>query len=112
MPENLTQTDFLNLSLNDLQQLATAGSPSKIWNYFIFDFVFLNLGSDAELNNAAAYFDLGPRLVVSESAGIYHYFSTRNNDFSNRDQKGRIIVQPFEFQYQIIGQNGYTGKLE
>jgi hypothetical protein len=64
------------------------------------------------LYNASAYFDLGARLISADSAGVYHYVSTRNNDFSNRDQKGRIIVEPFEFQYHVIGQNSYTAYLE
>ncbi|CAF1503904.1 unnamed protein product, partial [Didymodactylos carnosus] len=59
--------------------------------------------TDAQLNNASAYFDLGPRQVPS--SGIYHYFSTRNNAFSNRDQKARMIVQPFDFIYRLIDQN-------
>ena len=70
------------------------------------------LDTDAEVVNASAYFDLGPRLITAESAGIFQYVSTRNNDFSNRDQKGRIIVQPFAFRYQVIGQNSYTAQLE
>lgn len=60
------------------------------------------LDTDPQLLNASAYFDLGPRLISASSAGIHHYVSTRNNDFSNRDQKGRIIVQPFQFKYVVI----------
>jgi len=37
-----------------------------------------------------SYFDLGPRQVTR--AGLYHYLSTRNNAFSNRSQKGSILV--------------------
>jgi hypothetical protein len=70
------------------------------------------LDTDPLLINATAYFDLGPRLVSATSSGIYHYVSTRNNDFSNRDQKGRIIVQPFNFKYYLIGQDSYTATLE
>ncbi|CAF1222132.1 unnamed protein product [Adineta steineri] len=95
LPELLNQSTFLNLSLSDLRNLAASGQ-----------------NTDPLLLNATAYFDLGPRLVTDKSAGIYHYVSTRNNDFSNRDQKGRIIVQPFQFNYQTIGQNTYTTKLE
>jgi len=73
---------------------------------------FYDLDTDPLLIGASAYFNLDPHLVTSESTGIYHYVSTRNNDFSNRDQKGRIIVQPFPFKYQLIGQNSYTMKLE
>ena len=31
---------------------------------------------------------------------------TRNNAFSNRDQKGSIVVVDFEFSYDTIGRNG------
>jgi len=36
------------------------------------------------------YFDLGPRQVTR--SGTWQYQSTRNNNFTNRSQKGRIIV--------------------
>ncbi|CAF2921691.1 unnamed protein product [Rotaria sp. Silwood2] len=94
MPALLNQTSFLHLPLNDRRQLAASGQ-----------------NTDPLLYNASAYFDLGPRLISAESAGVYHYVSTRNNDFSNRDQKGRVIVQPFQFKYQLIGQNRHTMKL-
>ncbi|UJR30759.1 hypothetical protein I4U23_018279 [Adineta vaga] len=95
MPEYLNQSNLLSLPLSDLRRLATSGKYT-----------------DAQLINGSAYFDLEPRLISDESVGIYHYVSTRNNDFSNRDQKGRIIVQPFQFEYQMIGQNSYTAQLE
>jgi len=37
------------------------------------------------------YFDLGPRQVTR--IGLWHYMSTRNNNFTNRGQKGIIIVE-------------------
>jgi len=36
------------------------------------------------------YFDLGPRQVTR--VGLWHYMSTRNNNFTNRGQKGIIQV--------------------
>ena len=39
-----------------------------------------------------ASFDLGPRQVTR--SGTYHYMSTRNNAFSNRSQKGKLVVLP------------------
>jgi len=36
------------------------------------------------------YFDLGPRQVTR--MGTFHYMSTRNNNFTNRGQKGKIVV--------------------
>lgn len=44
----------------------------------------------AELNGAPAYFDAGPMKV--RKPGVYHYMCTRNNNFTNRSQKGRLIV--------------------
>uniref|UniRef100_H2Z104 Uncharacterized protein n=1 Tax=Ciona savignyi TaxID=51511 RepID=H2Z104_CIOSA len=43
-----------------------------------------------ELDDAGTYFDLGPRKITS--TGTYHYMCTRNNNFSNRSQKGKLIV--------------------
>jgi NADPH oxidase len=43
------------------------------------------------LNRAPAYIDVG--LVQMENPGVFHYMSTRNNAFSNRDQKATIIVE-------------------
>jgi len=37
-----------------------------------------------------AYFDGG--VVAMNTAGTFNYYSTRNNNFSNRSQKGQIIV--------------------
>lgn len=61
-----------------------------------------------ELDDAGTYFDLGPRKITN--SGVYHYMSTRNNNFSNRDQKGKIITYEHEFYDDYIGSNG--GRLE
>jgi hypothetical protein len=57
-----------------------------------------------QLNDAGTYFDLGPKKILS--TGVYQYMCTRNNDFSNRDQKGRVIVYDYEFQDKYIGWMG------
>jgi len=38
------------------------------------------------------YFNGGT--VQMKKKGIYHYMSTRNNNFTNRSQKGTITVEP------------------
>ena len=113
MPENLTAANFLNMSFSNLRKLANSDSPNskKKYQTSLSDYI-CDLDTDAELNNAKAYFNLAPQLVTADLAGVYHYVSTRNNDFSNRDQKGQIIIQPFQFQYQLLGLNGYTATLE
>ncbi|ESO95665.1 hypothetical protein LOTGIDRAFT_231896 [Lottia gigantea] len=48
-------------------------------------------GEMSLLDDAGTYFDLGP-IKAPQSVGVYHYMCTRNNAFTNRDQKGRIFV--------------------
>lgn len=62
----------------------------------------------SELDDAGTYFDLGPKKVTG--TGIYYYMSTRNNNFSNRSQKGRIIIANTEQISKMIGRLG--GSLE
>jgi len=46
----------------------------------------------AKLNAAPAYYNGG--LVRMNNTGTFYYMSTRNNNFSNRTQKGAITVTP------------------
>ena len=61
-------------------------------------------GEMSELDDAGTYFDLGPKKVTS--VGTYHYMCTRNNNFSNRSQKGKLVVSAQSVQYRSIGLNG------
>ena len=61
-------------------------------------------GSLEELNDAGTYFDLGLRQITS--SGVSHYMCTRNNNFSNRDQKGEIVVLENQFNDKNIGNDG------
>jgi hypothetical protein len=49
------------------------------------------LNADALLNNCPATFN--GFLMRMDTAGTFHYMCTRNNNFSNRSQKGTIIVR-------------------
>jgi len=44
-----------------------------------------------KLNAAPAYFDGG--LIRMNLTGTFYYMSSRNNNFSNRTQKGQIIIE-------------------
>ena len=59
--------------------------------YKIHDCVCPANTAGGTLDDTAAYFDLGP-VEVTSPAGIYYYFSTRNNAFTNRDQKANVVV--------------------
>lgn len=81
---------FLGFSERDMLALATLASVGG------------QLGGDMdELDDAGTYFDLGLRQVTLN--GIYHYLCTRNNNFSNRSQKGKITVSDAESSAGVLG---------
>jgi len=84
---------FLGLSRDDLESLAIL----KNMQYG---------GSMYQLDDAGTYFDLGPRQVTQN--GIYHYLCTRNNNFSNRGQKAKIVVSDAGMMTGILDSNGGT----
>jgi len=66
-------------------------------------------GEMSELDDAGTYFDLGPRKVTQ--TGTYYYMCTRNNNFTNRSQKGKIIVQDNAVMFSRVGSAGGTVQL-
>jgi len=62
----------------------------------------------SELDDAGTYFDLGPQKVTT--AGVAHYMCTRNNNFSNRSQKGKLVVMDIPIVEAQIGSMG--GEME
>ena len=63
----------------------------------------------SELDDAGTYFDLGPRKVTK--TGTYYYMCTRNNNFTNRSQKGKVIVQDNAVMFSRVGSAGGTVQL-
>ncbi len=61
-------------------------------------------GEMSELDDAGTYFDLGARSITM--SGFFHYLCTRNNNFSNRSQKGRLIIRDVEVEQRSVGWNG------
>ena len=61
-------------------------------------------GEMSELDDAGTYYDAKPMKITE--TGTYHYMCTRNNNFSNRSQKGRIVSEVQQVEYAAIG---YTG---
>ena len=60
----------------------------------------------SELDDAGTYFDLGPRRMTEP--GIFRYLCTRNNNFTNRSQKGLIAILLELIRQALIGWNGGT----
>jgi hypothetical protein len=93
---------FLGLSLSDQTYLATLqwnrGMEASGLGGAQFG------GHMDQFDDAGTYFDLGPRQVTQ--GGIYHYLCTRNNAFSNRSQKGKIVVSSVAARTEAIGVNG------
>ena len=54
---------------------------------------------NAELNNAPASYR---GMLLKFSPGTYYYMCTRNNNFSNRNQKGRLHVMKRDSTFFII----------
>jgi hypothetical protein len=82
---------FLGLTVEDRKRLATLSN--------------MQFGGEmSELDDAGTYFDLGPRKVTEN--GIYHYISSRNNNFSNRDQKAKLVVSNVSSKTSPLGANG------
>jgi plastocyanin len=75
-------TKFLGFSNSDMQHLAVLDTPGGQFG-----------GELSELDDAGTYFDLGPK--VCKDNGVYHYMCTRNNNFSNRSEKAKIVVQDY-----------------
>lgn len=75
---------------------------------FLFFFIVQFRGEMSELDDAGTYFDLGPKKITG--IGTYHYMCTRNNNFSNRSQKGRIVAGNSNFYSKKLGLNGGTVK--
>jgi hypothetical protein len=65
-------------------------------------------GEMSELDDAGTYFDAGPKQCKNN--GIYHYMCTRNNNFSNRSQKGKIRVTAARIISKRFDMNGGTLK--
>ena len=88
---NVTRDGFLGMSYEQLVNLATLNN--------------VQLGGEmSELDDAGTYFDLRPHRVTGP--GTYYYMCTRNNNFSNRSQKGKIVVTEAPQTTAPIGTQG------
>ena len=76
----------------------------KLFTIFDFDNLGQFGGELSELDDAGTYFDLGPRKVTQ--AGTYHYMCSRNNNFSNRSQKGKLVVSESRVRHKSFGPRG------
>ncbi|KAK3102217.1 hypothetical protein FSP39_009657 [Pinctada imbricata] len=90
-PVHVENSTLLGFARADLLNLAY-NSPNQLG------------GELSQLDDAGTYFDLGPRRV--SQVGTYQYMCSRNNDFTNRDQKGRITVVPYPIVSNAIGWTG------
>jgi len=75
-PKNIVTASFLGFGYEDAQLLAMAGPHTG--------------GDIEELDENGPSFDLGIRKM--DKPGIYRFLCTRNNNFTNRGQKGCIKV--------------------
>ncbi|WP_411023192.1 hypothetical protein, partial [Salmonella sp. s51228] len=90
-PELLTENTFLNMSRDLADNLAKL-TPGQF------------RGEMSELDDAGTYYDL-PLYKVTR-IGTYYYLCTRNNNFTNRSQKGVVIVTPEQVTTAVAGVSG------
>lgn len=89
--DNVTRDGFLGMNRTVLEFLATLNNHQ--------------LGGEmSELDDSATYYDLGVQKV--SGVGTWSYLCTRNNNFSNRSQKGKIKVSKAPESGKLIDQNG------
>jgi len=90
-----TEANFLGLSNKQVQALAVLDTCNPG-------------GNNKELDEAGPYCDpLGGPVKIT-SKGIWHYLSTRSNNFSNRSHKGKITVTDTAAAYASVGWEGGT----
>lgn len=77
-PDHLKNTSFLGLSDADEKHLCLNG-------------ISHTAGYLDELDEASPNYNFGVRILNTE--GVYRYMCTRNNNFSNRAQKGVVVVE-------------------
>jgi len=91
-PNPVNNATFLGWGSGDLMDLALLSNKQF-------------RGEMSELDDAGTYYDLGPKKITQ--SGVYHYMCTRNNNFSNRSQKGRLVVREgVAKETKAIGWNG------
>merc|ERR550539_763717 len=61
-------------------------------------------GNMEELDDAGTSFQMEP--VAAQEVGCWSYVSTRNNNFSNRSQKGTLCVDQGEYAENDVGPSG------
>lgn len=93
LADNLIEGAFGGLSTETLAMLATSRQAP------LTDF-----GNMEELDDASTSVNLPPQQV--SAMGCWNYVSTRNNNFSNRSQKGKLCVLDGSVNVKMVGQNG------
>merc|ERR1719427_475482 len=63
-----------------------------------------DFGNMEELDDASTSVNLPLQKVTAK--GCWNYVSTRNNNFSNRSQKGKLCVLDGSVTVKMVGQNG------
>jgi len=63
-----------------------------------------DFGNMEELDDAGTGFNMAPQKVTQQ--GCWNYLCTRNNNFSNRDQKGKLCVTAGDVGDIVVGSGG------
>jgi len=89
-PVNLTGADALTKTCLNRTELALKNGVTGEVNIANSQAIKFDKQNCAALNSASVYFDARPMQL--KASGVFHYFCSRNNAFSNRSQKGSLVV--------------------
>jgi hypothetical protein len=89
-PVNITGPSAATKGCLNLTQLAIKNDVTGTYNILNSQSIKYDPQNCAALNAASVYFDGQPMQL--KASGTFYYFCTRNNAFSNRSQKGTIVV--------------------
>ena len=89
---NVTKWGVLGFSYNDALNLAALNNVQF-------------RGELSELDDAGTYFNMLPHKITGP-LGVFYYLCTRNNNFSNRSQKGKILVTEAIEETDACGETG------
>eukprot|EP01084_Bolivina_argentea_P222976 377345_1 len=74
----------------DEEVLAALCTTRRVDALYSADYGLFDYGNMEELDDAGTTFCIEP--VQVRATGIWHFICTRNNNFSNRSQKGSLVV--------------------
>jgi len=102
----VTPSNMAGFDINVLAALCTGRRADTYINEDYEDYGLFDFGNMKQMDDEGTTFCIDPQLVESE--GQWNFICTRNNAFSNRDQKGTLQVQNTKGTSYTVGSSGLS----